>query len=557
MRTLLNCIVVGALLGMASPRTGSGAVTIHAVDAPIRTVGRPSGRIWNLWSNGRVGGHLRIAGPGVHRVTVRAYGSPAAGGWPKMGLLVDGQTVQTVDVDRAEPADYAFDVNLSTGIHEIAAAFLNDARAGGEDRNLYLDRITVAPPAGAADPAPVEKSELAPEYAAREEKTLRFAEREIEKNRKSDAVVRVVDAAGRPVVGATVGVEQTGHDFLFGCNIYRFDRFRKPADNEAYKRRFEDLFNYATTGFYWRWYEHQRGKPEYDYTDKVVAWCGERGIEVKGHPLLWGTEAGEPPWAHGQPSPDIQRQRVVDILRRYRGKIDFWEVVNEPSHCRGVGIDQPYRWAREADPAAYTIVNDYFVMADGCPGFFALLEESIAKGVPFDGIGIQAHEPRTERFPLDRVWKILDQYAALGKELHITEFTPASSGQPITGSHTEGVWDEAAQADYAEKFYRVCFAHPSMRAITWWDLSDNGSWLEGGGMLRADMTPKPVYDALKRLIHQEWTTRVAGKTDAAGRFAWRGFRGPYRVAVTASGGEVWSTLRVEKNGKNEVSVAVP
>ena len=121
------------------------------------------------------------------------------------------------------------------------------------------------------------------------------------------------------------------------------------------------------------------------------------------------------------------------------------------------------------------------------------------------------------RFPLDRVQTILDRYAALGKELHITEFTPASGGQRITGSHVEGVWDEAAQADYAVKFYRVCFAHPALRAITWWDLSDQHSWLKGGGMLRADMTPKPVYEQLKRLIHEEWTTRLAGTTDSTGR----------------------------------------
>ena len=35
--------------------------------------------------------------------------------------------------------------------------------------------------------------------------------------------------------------------------------------NAAYKQRFEELFNYATVGFYWRWYESERGKPQYDY----------------------------------------------------------------------------------------------------------------------------------------------------------------------------------------------------------------------------------------------------------------------------------------------------
>ena len=178
------------------------------------------------------------------------------------------------------------------------------------------------------------------------------------------------------------------------------------------------------------------------------------------------------------------------------------------------------------------------------------------KGVSFDGIGIQAHEPRTMRFPLDRVQEILDQYATLGKELHITEFTPASSGQKITGSHRQGVWDEAAQADYAVKFYRVCFAHPAMRAITWWDLCDQGSWLRGGGMLRADMTPKPVYEQLKRLIHEEWRTEVSGTTDTEGRFAFRGFRGTYRLVIEASGKRVEQDFHLTKPSPSELKIVL-
>jgi GH35 family endo-1,4-beta-xylanase len=243
---------------------------------------------------------------------------------------------------------------------------------------------------------------------------------------------------------------------------------------------------------------------------------------------------------------------VVDIMQRYRGRIEFWEVVNEPSHLPEPKIDQPYRWARQADPRAYLIVNDYHVLGDGCPGFFKLLTRAKQAGVPFDGIGIQAHEPRTMRFPLDRVQKILDQYASLGNELHITEYTPTSSGQKISGSHREGAWDEVAQADYAVKFYRVCFAHPSMRAITWWDLCDQGSWLAGGGMLRADMSPKPVYEQLKHLIHDEWITRVTATTDADGSFSFRGFFGDYRAVIELSDGKVERQFQLCRGGPKDI-----
>ena len=395
-----------------------------------------------------------------------------------------------------------------------------------------------------------------PEAAqTREDETIAATRAAIEKRRKADAKVRIVDAGGQPLSGVQVSVEQTAHEFLFGGNIYMFDRCKDGAENAAYKKRFAEMFNYATVGFYWRWYEPEQGKPHYEYTDKVVAWCREHGIRMKGHPLLWGEEAGVPPWSQGQPSPEIQRQRVEDVIGRYKGKINFWEVVNEPAHVTGVKIDQPYRWARQADPRAYLIVNDYHVLADGYPPFFRLLTAAKQSGVPFDGIGIQSHDPLTMRFPLDRVQEILDHYAALGKELHITEFTPTSAGKKITGRRG-GVWNEAAQADYAVKFYRVCFAHPAVRAITWWDLSDQGSWLPGGGMLRADLSPKPVYQRLRQLIHGEWKTRASGVTDAAGRFDFRGFLGMYRLVLDVHGRKVERQFQVAKDAGKEIVIAL-
>ncbi len=548
-------VVVGTLASHLN--RAEAALVIRVENAAIRTEGNPMpGGGWNIWGNGRVGQSVRVAATGRYQIMIRAWGRPAAGIWPEMALLVDSRATGTITVGRSERADYRFNVDLAAGIHEIAVVFLNDAIIGKEDRDLYLDRLTISPPSGVADPVIANKQELTEAAEKREEEIVAGTQSAIEKCRKADAAIRVVDAAGRPLSSVQVSIKQTAHDFLFGCNIYGFDRLHNEFQNVVYKKRFAELFNYATVGFYWQWYEPQRGKPNYEYTDKVVAWCREQGIRMKGHPLLWGDQAGVPPWSKGQPSPEIQQQRVRDILTRYRSKIAFWEVVNEPSHLAEPKIDEPYRWARQADPGAYLIVNDYSVLADSGPGFFKLLAVAKRNGVPFDGIGIQAHEPATMRFPLDRVQRILDQYASLGKDLHITEFTPASDGQKITGSHLDGVWNEAPQADYAEKFYRVCFAHPAMRAITWWDLSDLSSWRPGGGMLRADMSPKPVYERLRHLIHSEWHTRTSGTTDANGRFGFRGFLGTYRLVLNFQGRTVEQQFQVAKDVRKEIVITL-
>jgi hypothetical protein len=123
--------------------------------------------------------------------------------------------------------------------------------------------------------------------------------------------------------------------------------------------------------------------------------------------------------------------------------------------------------------------------------------------------------------------------------------------------HRQGVWDEAAQADYAVKFYRVCFAHPAVRAITWWDLGDQGSLIPGGGMLRRDLSPKPVYEQLKRLIHEEWKTKASGTTDGEGRLSLRGFWGTYKVIVAIPGKTIEEQFHLAIGKANEFTISLP
>ncbi len=350
MRIVTNLIILTIVLACRTlPATAE--VTIQAEKAAIRTEGGPlPGGCWNLWSNGRVGQSLRFTTAGNYGIVVRAWGSPAAGVWPEMALLVDGRAVKTVTVGSAQRANYRFDVELAAGIHEIAAAYLNDAVIGKEDRNLYLERFTIIPPPAAVEPVLAAKQELAEAAEKREQQIVAATQAAIEKHRKADAKIRIVDAR-RPASARRQGRRRADRPRIpLRLQHLHVRSLQERGPERRLQERFEELFNYATVGFYWRWYESQRGKPNYEYTDKVVAWCREHGIRMKGHPLLWGNEAGVPPWSHGQPPPEIQRQRVQDIIGRYQGKIEFWEVVNEPSHLAEPKIDQPYRWARQADP---------------------------------------------------------------------------------------------------------------------------------------------------------------------------------------------------------------
>jgi hypothetical protein len=129
----------------------------------------------------------------------------------------------------------------------------------------------------------------------------------------------------------------------------------------------------------------------------------------------------------------------------------------------------------------------------------------------------------------ERAWETCERFARFGKPLHFTETTVVSGPKRDSGWTTtpEG---EARQAKLVTEFYTVLFSHPAVEAITWWDFTDQNAWQQApAGLLRDDMTPKPVYEQLHDLIRSKWWTTKRAETNAAGQIDTRGFLGHYAI----------------------------
>lgn len=414
--------------------------------------------------------------------------------------------------------------------------------------------------------AVVERAGMEKVFAvAQSELTDEAIERRIEQYRRGDLVVEVRDASGAPVPGARVQVTQTRQEFLFGCNIFLLDPRSDEPWQKDYQRRFTELFNYATLPFYWGSFEPESGKPQYARLDAMALWCGRNGLTAKGHPLIW--QQVYPRWApaKAEEAVPLLESRVRDIITRYRGGIRYWDVVNEaisalrsPETGVGdwVGREGPAQccrtalgWARQADrdSGATLLLND-FDTSEGCAAMYSELQKS---GDLPDAIGIQSHMHGGE-WSQEHLWQVLRRFEVFGRPLHFTEMTVLSGPNGSIGnppkpwpSTPEG---ETKQAEVVARYYRLIFSHPSARAITWWDFSDRRSWLAApSGMVRQDMSPKPVYDRLRKLIRGDWWTDVAGEAGRSGRVEFRVFHGELRVEArdgeghTASGAVTVST----------------
>lgn len=381
-------------------------------------------------------------------------------------------------------------------------------------------------------------------------------------HRRGTAHVRVVDRDGAPVAGRALHVEQVRHAFAFGCIAFELlDHATGRAPQDAtLADDWLALFGLGVLPFYWGDFEPEPGHPRTAELQAAARWLRERGVRVKGHPLVWHTVKAA--WLDALPTDEVER-RVIERIRRetrdFAGLVDEWDVINEVvimpdfvnepdgvpnaisrlARERGrvplvrLVVDE----ARAGAPAARLLLNDFDLSDD----YVRLIEQVLDAGIALDAIGVQTH--MHQGFRGEQLLEIADRFARFGLPLHFTETTIVSGDlmpadivdlndyQPATWPSTpEG---EERQAREIVEHYRLLVGHPAVESITYWGLTDRGAWLGAPvGLLRADGSRKPSYDALHALLKGEWwfaPTTVA--TDADGVARVHGFAGDYRVRV--------------------------
>jgi endo-1,4-beta-xylanase len=387
---------------------------------------------------------------------------------------------------------------------------------------------------------------------------IESAPERIREIRSGDVTLKLLDPRGNPVAPAEVRVELTHHAFKFGCNAFNLKSIDEPALQTAYEERYSALLNFATLPFYWGTYEAEPGNTREAHLQDMASWCAGQNITTKGHPLAWHEVF--PRWAAELSDDEVLARletRIREIPRQFKGKVDIWDVVNEGtvSHRfdNAVGrwiaragaaevVSTALAWAREANPEATLLYNDFNISAD----FESLVADLLERGAPCDGLGIQSHM-HGGTWPLERAWTVCDTYARFGLPLHFTELTILSgrlkakddkdwhTPRPDWGTTPEG---ERAQAEYGAALYPLLFSHPAVQAITWWDFSDYHAWQAApAGLIRADMSPKPLYERLMALVQGEWRTDIKSRTSEGGELSCRCFFGAHQITATLPSGE--------------------
>lgn len=402
----------------------------------------------------------------------------------------------------------------------------------------------------------------------------------IERYRKGDFTLKFSGNGNKKIT-----VKQKKHMFLFGCNAFMLGSFEDEKKEPVYKEKFAKIFNQAVVPFYWDALEPQEGNLRFckeseniyrrPAPDFVLEFCKEYNLEPKGHCLLWNCLL--PQWLktyNPVEKKGIVERRFKQISEKYADKIVSWDVINESATNYNSGRKRLFEgydeYALELGGKYFhnnrKIINETngaiwenFVYQGKYMGFNMQLREFVSKGLPIDEIGLQYHifgkaEQLTDNYRFNaylnaqNMVDILSTFNQFNLPMHISEITiPSYWG----GNET----NEAIQAELTEALYKTWFATENMKSIVWWNLVDGyaayapigtgeGENYYGGGLMRFDMSEKPAYKVLDRLINQEWNTSFE-KSIEGQELSFRGFYGEYEITVD---GKTY-TVNLDEDGK--------
>jgi endo-1,4-beta-xylanase len=178
-------------------------------------------------------------------------------------------------------------------------------------------------------------------------------------------------------------------------------------------------------------------------------------------------------------------------------------------------LDLAYRTAREADPDARLVVNEYDVELDAPEqearrtALINLIGRMQRSGTPVDAVGIQAHLACAGGPPFSpvRLRRFLAELAGLGMTIQITELDVTDENAPADTA----VRDRLVADTYA-RFLDAALDEPAVKMVMTWGLSDRHSWIvrkethesnwrTDGSPSRplpfdAELKPKPAFEAI-------------------------------------------------------------
>lgn len=254
----------------------------------------------------------------------------------------------------------------------------------------------------------------------------------------------------------------------------------------------------------------------FERPDQFVAFACQHKLRIVGHCLVWAKDDRTPAWffrdGDRAASEALLLQRmeahIHQVVGRYRGQIDSWDVVNEalddgahdlrPSGwvtaCGDEFLAKAFEYAHAADPDALLIYNDYNnELPTKREKMLRLIRRLKERNAPVHAIGLQGHY-ELDQIPYEDLEITLRAARELGVKVVVSELDIDVVGRGRWWADGGKYRDELAaydpyrdgcppeilqrQADQYAQLFALFVRHSDViERVSFWNLHDGQSWL--------------------------------------------------------------------------------
>ena len=242
--------------------------------------------------------------------------------------------------------------------------------------------------------------------------------------------------------------------------------------------------------------------------DAIVDFIQAHPLRVRGHNLCWYEQT--PKWlfkniAGSQVSKKLLLKRLHDhidtVVKRYKGKIYAWDVVNEAvaddstrvlrnsdwyKICGEDFIAEAFKYAHAADSKAVLYYNDYNTERPSKrERICQLLKKLKVAHVPIDAVGLQGHRSLVE--PTGQELRaIIERFGSLDLKVQVTELDVSvypwekdRCAKRLGESDAYTPEMQAWQSAQYQLFFKVFRDEAKyLTGVTFWNVSDHHTWLD-------------------------------------------------------------------------------
>jgi len=296
-----------------------------------------------------------------------------------------------------------------------------------------------------------------------------------------------------------------------------------------YIDRLLESFASVTVPINWAQIETRQGHFDFSLIDSCMGILSRKKIVISAGPLLRFTPHQLPEWLLQsgmgfEKMREMAYQFVSKVVARYAGVVHRWYVISGMNAFNqfNFNFEQILEMTRAANMAvraagsrAVRIVEvsspwgEYYATTPNSIPPFVYMDMVVQSGTSFDAFALQVRFGKDETGlhlrDMMQISSILDCFAPIAKPLYITDVEiPSKDGKGKFDPEAAGVWhrkwDQAHQAQWLERFYRIALSKPFVEAVNYGSLADgDGGAIGHSGLLTQDLEAKESLEVLKKL----------------------------------------------------------